>query len=136
MSYIQTVNPSPILKNFFLGGGIICKSTNDPTTIIPCYSTDSEFPGWVNSRTLFTGDVSERWGDGSQYFAADFFGAFQKPDTKITILPGAVAVIEGEYLIVDIISGLLSSTRGSAPSSSLSYTFGDIKNISFDIYLI
>lgn len=137
MSYSQRVNPLPILNNFFLGGGIICKSTNDPTTIIPCYSTDSEFPGWVNSRTLFTGDVSEMWGDGTNYFVTDFFGAFQKKsNTKITIIPGAVAVIDGEYLIVDIISGLSAATKGSAPGSSLSYTFGDIKNISFDIYII
>ena len=135
MSYRQITNPSPRPDKFFLGGGIICKSTNDPTTIIPCYATDSEFPGWVNSRTLFTGDVSEYWADGT-FLAVDFFGAFQKPNTEITILSGAVAVTEGEYVIVDIINGLLSSEKSSVAGSVLYYTFGDIKNISFDIYLI
>ena len=134
MNYIQVGNPTPILHNFFLGGGIICKSTDDPTTIIPCYSTDSAFPGWVNSRTLFTGDVAENWTNGT-YVVSDFFGAFQKPDTKITILPGAVAVTEGEYVIVDIINGLLSSQKITSASTH-SYTFGNIKHISFDIYLI
>lgn len=135
MNYVRVVNPVPYLSKLFLGGGIICKSTNNPTTIIPCYSKDSEFPGWVNSRTLFTGDVSEYYSDGN-YFVSDFFGAFQKPNTQISILPGAIAAIEGEYLIVDIINGLLSSIKDSGVGSSLTYTFGNIKHISFDVYLI
>lgn len=128
--------PTTWINKYFVGGGIICKATNDPTTIRPWYAYDETCPGWVNSRTLFTGDVSERWPDGTSLTAVDFFGAVWDDDTQHVALPGSTAVDANEYAVIDIINGLISSTRSNTTTSRLTHTFANIESISFDIYLI
>lgn len=129
--------PTSWLNKFFVGGGIICKATNDPTTIRPWYAYDATYSGWVNSRTLFTGDVSEQWSDGgSSVIAVDFFGAVWSDNTERAALQGSTAVDADGYAIIDIINGLISSTHTTAIGDRLTRTFANIKSISFDIYLV
>ena len=116
--------------SFFIGGGIICKSFSDPSTIYP-WSAVSQADGWVNSRTLFVGDVD--WGSPDIRAHADAFGASQ-PNNILSIAPqGSVAVQSGVYVAVDIVNGLITSTT---PSGSHTESYANIKSISFDIYII
>lgn len=116
--------------SFFVGGGIICKSFSDPSIIYPWYST-SQADGWVNSRTLFVGDVS--WGTPDVRSHIDAFGASQENNTLYVASQGLVAVQSGEYIAIDIVNGLISSLT---PNGVHNESYANIKSISFDIYII
>lgn len=115
---------------FFIGGGIICKSFSDPSTIYPWYAI-SQANGWVNSRTLFVGDVN--WEDPDVRFHIDAFGASQPNNSLYVASQGSVAVQSGGYVAIDIVNGLITSTT---PSGQHTESYANIKSISFDIYII
>ena len=116
--------------SFFIGGGIICKSFSDPSAIYPWYAT-SQANGWVNSRTLFVGDVN--WGDPDARVHTDAFGASQPNNSLYVASQGSVAVQSGGYVAIDIVNGLITSTT---PSGQHTESYANIKSISFDIYII